>query len=53
MESCDEIIVLDKGKIVERGTHQELMQKKGWYYEQYIIQEVGGGDDAKTKPQTI
>ena len=53
VESCDEIIVLDKGKIVERGTHQELMQKKGWYYEQYIIQEMGGGDDAKTKPQTI
>lgn len=53
VESCDEIIVLDKGKIVERGTHQGLMQKKGWYYEQYIIQEMGGGDDAKTKPQTI
>lgn len=53
VEACDEIIVLDKGKIVEQGTHQELMQKKGWYYEQYMIQEMGGGEDAKTKPQTI
>ncbi|WP_299435376.1 NHLP family bacteriocin export ABC transporter peptidase/permease/ATPase subunit [uncultured Aquimarina sp.] len=28
---CDEIIVMEFGKIVERGTHQELMNKKGTY----------------------
>ncbi|MCU0325960.1 MAG: NHLP family bacteriocin export ABC transporter peptidase/permease/ATPase subunit [Spirosomaceae bacterium] len=28
---CDEIIVMEYGKIVERGTHQELMNKKGVY----------------------
>lgn len=28
---ADEIIVLDKGCIVERGTHQLLLQKKGEY----------------------
>lgn len=53
VEACDEIIVLDKGKIMERGTHQELMNSKGWYYEQYVIQEMGGKDNAKSKPQTI
>ena len=28
----DEIIVMDQGKIVERGTHEDLMAKKGAYY---------------------
>ena len=41
VEACDEIIVIDDGKIVERGTHQMLMANKGWYYSQYIIQEMG------------
>lgn len=34
------IIVLDKGKIVERGTHEELMNLKGWYYEQFLAQQM-------------
>ncbi len=31
IRDCDEIIILDKGKIVERGTHEELYAKNGIY----------------------
>lgn len=38
VKDLDEIIVLDKGKIVERGTHHELLKEGKWYYKQYISQ---------------
>lgn len=33
IRDCDEIIVMDRGKVVERGTHQELFAKGGLYTE--------------------
>ena len=36
---CDQIILLNNGKICEEGNHEELMEKKGIYYEMYISQK--------------
>ena len=33
IQKADNIIVLDKGEIKEQGTHQQLLEKKGWYAE--------------------
>lgn len=35
---ADEIIVLDHGRICEKGTHSELLQKGGLYYDIYLEQ---------------
>jgi len=36
LERMDEILVLDRGQIVERGKHEELLQQKGFYYFRYL-----------------
>ncbi len=42
LKHADEIIVLDKGRIVQRGTHQELLQQEGLYRQTYDIQYADG-----------
>ena len=37
---ADEIIVLQKGKIVERGNHDELLAQNGFYRKLVEMQEV-------------
>ncbi|TES92732.1 MAG: ABC transporter ATP-binding protein [Candidatus Cloacimonadota bacterium] len=38
IERIKNIIVLQKGRIVERGTHKELLEKRGYYYDLYRVQ---------------
>ena len=38
IQAADHILVLDKGQVVEQGTHESLMAKKGFYYQLYQSQ---------------
>ena len=35
---CNRIILIDRGRIIEEGTHEELLKKKGSYYELFEAQ---------------
>jgi len=43
IQHADQILVLSRGEIVERGTHEELMRSGGMYHKMYLLQqgEVG------------
>jgi len=41
VKNADEILIIDNGKIVERGNHEMLMSFRGRYYETYISQSEG------------
>ena len=38
IRNADKIIVIEKGRMIEAGTHEELLQKKGHYYQLYSMQ---------------
>ena len=38
IKECDKIIVLEKGKVIEEGKHEDLIKKKGKYYDMWIAQ---------------
>lgn len=40
IRDADNIIVIDRGKVVENGTHEELMKLKGVYYKLYMLQAL-------------
>lgn len=38
IQKADQIIVLNHGEIMEKGTHQSLLRQKGYYYKLYLLQ---------------
>ncbi|RAK15542.1 ATP-binding cassette, subfamily B, MsbA [Anoxybacillus vitaminiphilus] len=46
---ADRIVLIENGKIVESGTHEELMNKKGSYYKLFMIQQI---NEAECKGQS-
>jgi ATP-binding cassette, subfamily B, multidrug efflux pump len=42
IQNASKILVLDKGEIKEGGTHEELLDKDGWYADLHRMQFVGG-----------
>ena len=49
---ADQILFLDRGEIVERGTHEELLAKRGSYYRLYTMQ-FGNGANAPGKQEAM
>ena len=45
--NADVIYAFDKGKIAEFGTHTELMNRKGIYYNLVITQQSGGNENQR------
>lgn len=49
LRHADEIIVLDKGRVVQRGTHEQLLREEGPYLETYKIQYADHPDIAEAR----
>ncbi len=49
LRNADRLIVLDKGQMVECGTHQELLELKGFYWKLVMAQRQGSGFQKKKK----
>jgi ATP-binding cassette subfamily B protein len=48
--SFDKIIVLDQGELVEEGTHAELIERRGLYFELYQLQQAEEKNKRVTAP---
>lgn len=42
VRDCDRILVIDEGRVMESGTHEQLVEKDGWYARMYRLQMEGG-----------
>jgi len=44
IRSADQVLVIDDGEIIERGTHMSLLAQRGFYYNLYMSQFKGHVD---------
>ncbi len=55
IRNADQILVVENGRIVERGRHEELLEKRGAYYalymKQFVQSEVSSGAGFSASPQ--
>lgn len=42
VRDCDRILVIDEGRVIEAGRHEELLELDGWYARMYRLQMEGG-----------
>ena len=49
INDADEIVVLEKGKILDRGSHEKLISRSGIYKNLYEIQFKVESDDKKVR----
>lgn len=41
IQDADKIVVMDQGRVVEMGNHEELLERQGYYYKLYMTQFAG------------
>jgi ATP-binding cassette subfamily B protein len=42
VRDCDRILVIDEGRVIESGRHEQLIEQNGWYARMYRLQMEGG-----------
>jgi ATP-binding cassette subfamily B protein len=52
IRDADLILVMEEGRIVEQGTHEELLDRRGHYFDLYNAQFVGAVDEEELAPAT-
>ncbi|WP_432049397.1 thiol reductant ABC exporter subunit CydC [Verrucosispora sp. NA02020] len=40
LDGLDEVLVLDAGRVVQRGPHADLVDAEGWYRDQWVVQQA-------------
>jgi ATP-binding cassette subfamily B protein len=53
MERADHILVLDEGRIVDQGTHPELIRQPGYYQEMWRLQNESPAPEPPELPQLV
>ncbi|RLI36298.1 multidrug ABC transporter ATP-binding protein [Candidatus Bathyarchaeota archaeon] len=53
IRNADQVLVINHGEIIERGTHEELLTTKGFYYRLYMSQFKGTNGDEDFKRITL